>query len=130
MKKQMIWGKRAAWVGVVAAAVGTTACGAQKAGAPAPNKAEKKAAAAVPVSQSDPVLLQAMDTELKRAMASLGSAAPDGGVMPVSGGKGAAQPQPKPYFLSYSVADSESVNITAGYGAITNSTGTRQRTAD
>jgi predicted Zn-dependent protease len=110
-------------------------CGAQTAPAAAQKKADKKAATVVSVSQNDPVLLQAMDTELKRAMASLGNAAPDSNI-PVdiskvsASNKQPAQPQPKPYFLSYAVADSENVNITAGYGAITNSTGTRQRTAD
>ena len=38
--------------------------------------------------------------------------------------------QPKPYFLSYTVADNENVNISAQYGAITSSTGSRQRVAD
>jgi TldD protein len=64
--------------------------------------------------------MQAMSTELDRAMLSLGPAARSA----------SATPQPKPYFLSYSVADAESVNITAQYGAITNSSAAHARTAD
>ena len=37
---------------------------------------------------------------------------------------------PKPYFLSYAVADSTSLAISAQYGAITSSNGTHRRTAD
>jgi predicted Zn-dependent protease len=37
---------------------------------------------------------------------------------------------PKPYFLSYSVADAESVTITAQFGAITDSVASRNRVAD
>jgi TldD protein len=122
MMKHSSWSKRAA---LVAAVVGT-AVGVMQAGAfPAEKKADKKPATAPAVPlKVDPVLLQTMDAELKRAMADLGSAAPD------PNAKQPAQPQPKPYFLSYSVADSESVSMTAEYGAITNSTGNRQRTAD
>ena len=39
-------------------------------------------------------------------------------------------PAQKPYFLSYSVADAESVTITSQYGAIMNSNETHERTAD
>jgi TldD protein len=74
---------------------------------------------AAPTAQ-DPVLMQAMSAELDRAMSSLSAS-------PVST---STTPQPKPYFLSYSVADAESVNITAQYGAITNSNATHARTAD
>jgi TldD protein len=80
-------------------------------------------AAAAPVA-SDPVLMQAMSTELDRAMSELGSA-----VTPVADGKSATA-QPKPYFVSYSVADAEGVTISAEYGAIMNSTATHARTAD
>jgi TldD protein len=118
MKKQLSWSKRAAIVGAV---VGTVVCAMQAGAAGADKKADKKPVAAVAAPKADPVLLQAMDTELKRAMADLGNAPADAS---------AKQPPPKPYFLSYSVADSESVNMTAEYGAITNSTGNRERMAD
>jgi len=69
---------------------------------------------------SDPVLLQAMDAELHRAISELGNtAAPD-----------AKTPAPKPYFLSYSVYDAENVVITAQYGAIDGSSATHTRSAD
>jgi TldD protein len=69
---------------------------------------------------SGPVLMQAMEAELKRASSELGSSAD----------KAAKSVQPKPYFLSYSVADAETVSISAQYGAILNSTGSHARTAD
>jgi len=75
--------------------------------------------AAAPAAQ-DPVLMQAMSTELGRALSSLGTAATST----------SATPQPKPYFLSFSVADAENVSITAQYGAITNSNASHARTAD
>src|SRR6266851_7203362 len=71
------------------------------------------AAAAKP--EKAPVLMDAMDAELHRAMSSLG---------------GSDAAQPKPYFLSYAVSDSDSIGISAQYGAITGSTGSRRRTAD
>ena len=118
MKKQSSWNKRAAFV---AAVVGTGVCAMQAGAFPAEKKADKKPVTAAAAPKADPALLQVMDTELKRAMADLGNAAPDAN---------AKQPAPKPYFLSYSVSDSESVSMTAEYGAITNSTGNRQRMAD
>src|SRR5206468_2197068 len=63
---------------------------------------------------SSSLLVDALDAELHRAMGSLGSGAD----------------QPKPYFLSYAVADNESVSITAQYGAIVGSNGNRRRVAD
>ncbi len=75
-----------------------------------------------------PVLMDAMATELQRALTELGSAA-----TPVasSGEKPAEKvPAQKPYFISYSVADAESVTITSQYGAIMNSNETHERTAD
>jgi TldD protein len=68
--------------------------------------------------QPNAVLLEALDAELHRAMGSLGSAGAD------------ASQQPKPYFLSYAVADSDSMNIAAVYGAITASNESRRRVAD
>ena len=90
-----------------------------------------------------------METELHRAMESLGTpgasavitpaslAAPaTPGTSPAAGGPpeapapDASGPAPKPYFISYSVADAESATITAKYGAITNSNTRHSRVAD
>ncbi len=68
---------------------------------------------------ASPVLIQAMETELKRAMASLGT-----------GTAGPDNATPKPYFLSYAVADATNIDISAQYGAITASNGNHRRTAD
>jgi predicted Zn-dependent protease len=65
-----------------------------------------------------------MATELHRALTDLGSA-----TEPVVSSKGKIPPQ-KPYFISYSVADTESVTITSQYGAIMNSNASHERTAD
>ena len=67
-----------------------------------------------------PVVVQAMETELARAMSGLGSA---------PAGPGAAA-TPKPYFLSYEVADATNLDISAQYGAITGSNQSHRRTAD
>ncbi len=72
--------------------------------------------------------MQAMETELHRAIAELGNA-----ITPIasSNEKGSDKlPAQKPYFVSYSVADAESVSINAQYGAITSSNETHSRTAD
>jgi predicted Zn-dependent protease len=69
---------------------------------------------------SDPVLLQAMDAELHRAMTELGNT-------PTTDGK---TPALKPYFLSYSVYDAQNVTITAQYGAIDGSNATHARSVD
>ncbi len=76
---------------------------------------------------TESVLMQAMETELHRAMTELGTA-----IVPAAGGQAGADKTPaqKPYFLSYSVADAEHVTITAQYGAITNSNATHSRIAD
>jgi len=75
---------------------------------------------------NDPVLMQAMETELHRAMTDLGSA-----IVPVAAGKNSDKTPPqKPYFLSYSVADAETVSISSQYGAIMNSNEGHTRTAD
>ncbi len=63
--------------------------------------------------------MQSMESELHRAMADLGSASPQDDRSPL-----------KPYFMSYAVADAESVSISAQYGAITNSNESHTRTAD
>jgi len=80
-------------------------------------------AAALP-SASDPAIMQAMSSELNRAMTELGATP-----QPVESKK-AVTPAPKPYFLSYSVADAESVSMSAQYGAIMSSNATHSRTAD
>ncbi|RSL17338.1 putative Zn-dependent protease [Edaphobacter aggregans] len=80
----------------------------------------RMALAAAPKAQVAPqsanVLIASLETELHRAMNSLGSAD--------------ATQQPKPYFLSYAVADNESVTMTAQYGALTNKNDSRRRVAD
>ncbi len=63
--------------------------------------------------------MQSMESELHRAMADLGSTSPQDDRSPL-----------KPYFMSYAVADAESVSISAQYGAITNSNESHTRTAD
>jgi predicted Zn-dependent protease len=86
--------------------------------------ADTKPASAV----QEPILMQAMETELQRAIAELGNA-----ITPVVATTEKANdkvPPQKPYFLSYSVADAESVSINAEYGAITSSNETHSRTAD
>ncbi len=85
---------------------------------------DKKPAPNATAGSPDPALVQAMEAELHRAMAQLGSA-----ITPVSSATDKTPPQ-KPYYLSYSVADAENVSITAQYGAITNSSAAHSRTAD
>jgi TldD protein len=86
---------------------------------------EKTSADTKPVSTAqEPVLIQAMETELHRAIADLGNA-----ITPATPASGKA-PAQKPYYLSYSVADAESVSINAQYGAITSSNAAHSRTAD
>jgi predicted Zn-dependent protease len=83
---------------------------------------------------ADPVLLDAMQAELHRAMNSLGSsgssAAPSATHSSATSAASATSALPKPYFLSYSVADAESVVLTAQYGALVNSSSSHARTAD
>ena len=74
-------------------------------------------AAAKPDAAPNSVLIDTMETELHRAMNSLGSAASDGA-------------QPEPYFLSYAVTDADTVGIAAQFGAITGSNESRRRFAD
>src|ERR1035437_5142424 len=76
-------------------------------------------AAAGAQQAATPVLLDAMTTELHRALTSLGkfSAADDTKQLP-------------PYFLSYSVSDADVVSIRAQYGAVVDSSATRVRVAD
>ncbi len=72
---------------------------------------------AAETGQTSSVLVDTMEVEMHRAMNSLGST-------------GNAAQQPKPYFLSYSVADGEQVNIGAQFGAITASNASHRRFAD
>jgi predicted Zn-dependent protease len=78
--------------------------------------------AAAATTKSDPspaaVLIDAMQSELHRAMTSLGNTATDN------------TQQPKPYFVSYAVADSDSIAMSAQYGAIVGSNESRRRIAD
>lgn len=67
---------------------------------------------------ADTVLLDAMSAEMHRAMDSLGTSGAE------------AQKQPKPYFISYAVSDSDSFNMAAQFGAIALSRESRRRTAD
>ena len=87
--------------------------------------------AAVPAAKKpDLVLLGVMSDELKRAMQDLGSAVP--APVPTAAGKPAAAPvaQPKPYFMSYAVSDVQNVSMSAQFGALSNETGSRRRSAD
>ncbi len=68
----------------------------------------------------DSALLQAMQTELTRAMGSLGT-------RPSSDD---AKPSPKPYFISYAVADADTVQMSAQFGAMTTNTESHHRSAD
>jgi TldD protein len=79
---------------------------------------------AAPAPAPEPVLMQAMQAELQRAMAELGAS-----IKPVAANPD-KNPAQKPYYLSYSVADAESVSISAQYGAIANSNDVHARTAD
>jgi len=82
------------------------------------------AAAAIPGPAPSPapspttVLIDTMESELHRAMGSLGNTATD------------ASQQPKPYFLSYAVADADGIVISAQFGAIVGSNESRRRMAD
>jgi TldD protein len=78
------------------------------------------AAAATKTPEPTPasVLIDAMETELHRAMGSLGNTATD------------ATQQPRPYFLSYAVSDSDRIAMTAQFGAITGLNESRRRIAD
>ena len=70
-------------------------------------------------AQQTPVLLDAMTTELHRAYTSLGKS-----------GAPSDDKQLPPYFLSYSVTDSNYVGIRAQYGAVVDNSASRVRVAD
>jgi len=91
------------------------------------------AAAATKTPESTPasVLIDAMETELHRAMSSLGNTAAGATQQPGSpAGVAAGVEQPKPYFLSYAVSDSDHLAMSAQFGAITGSNESRRRIAD
>ncbi len=71
---------------------------------------------------NDPVLMQVMQSELTRAMSSLGGAPAGAGAK--------AQPQPRPYFISYEISDAENVSLAAEFGALVDDTSSRRRVAD
>jgi predicted Zn-dependent protease len=83
-------------------------------------KGEAKPPAVSPAAE-DTKLIETMSAELARAMKSLGSPAS-------ADGKVAAQP--KPYFISYSVSDAESVSMAAEFGALVDDSANHRRTAD
>jgi len=84
----------------------------------APITLKAQQAAATPVAALPP-LLDTMATELQRAMGSLGKQGTDDKAK-----------QTPPYFLSYSVADADSVAIRAQYGALVDSSQSRDRVVD
>jgi len=75
-----------------------------------------------PKSTPDTRLVTALQGELNRAMTSLGS---DTSVPLAKAAK-----SPKPYFISYAVADATNVSMSAQFGAITGSNESHTRTAD
>jgi TldD protein len=87
-----------------------------------PGPGDTKAIATTP---PDSLLLGVMQSELERAMSSLGTASA-ASVDP----KAKNQPQPKPYFISYAVSDSDNVSMSAQFGAITGDNESRRRNAD
>jgi predicted Zn-dependent protease len=104
-------------IAFVAALFAAGALDAQLTALAASNAAPPGSAAAAKPVAGEPLLINALDAELLRAMSSLGT-------------DGAAAQQPKPYFLSYSVDDATSVSIAAEYGAITSSNQGRVRSVD
>jgi predicted Zn-dependent protease len=84
----------------------------------APGRTVSAAAAKPSAPPPTTVLIDTMESELHRAMDSLGNTATD------------ATQQPKPYFLSYAVSDSNSVSLSSQFGAITGSRESRRRFAD
>ncbi|HEV2619814.1 MAG TPA: hypothetical protein VGU23_07735, partial [Acidobacteriaceae bacterium] len=85
--------------------------------------------AATAPAAGESALADALDAELKRAMSSLGSdtSSGNGGAAAKQGATAGDQEQPKPYFLSYAVSDSDNIGITAQFGAITGSNESRRR---
>ncbi len=125
-----LWFSRlaASLIAVVGFSVGAMAERAEAPGARAGEKAPPAGRAAVKASNvGDPVLIAAMEAELHRALAALGAA-----IVPAAATDAphTAVGQPRPYFLSYAVADTETLNITAQFGAVTQTSANRTRIAD
>lgn len=76
-----------------------------------------------PVLLAAPVLLNAMTSELGRAMAELGKS-------PTADPRPLGEAPQSPYFLSYSASDVQSVGITAQFGALVSSQGNHSRSVD
>jgi len=104
------------------AAVGSLALAMTFSAALAAEDAKADGVAAAAAAKPDTVLVKAMVGELDRAMRSLGNSS--------GAAQGSGQAAPKPYFLSYAVADSASASMMAEYGAITNSNESHRRVAD
>ncbi|WP_348267310.1 metallopeptidase TldD-related protein [Edaphobacter paludis] len=82
-----------------------------------PGQVVAAAEAHTEAAQASSALVDTMESELHRAMNSLGST------------DNAGQ-QPKPYFMSYVVSDAEQASIGAQFGAITSSNASHRRFAD
>jgi predicted Zn-dependent protease len=106
-------------------ALSLTAAPFASAATPKPKSAASNPSAAA--APADPVLLDAMEAELHRAVTSLGVAAPAAALTPASTASVAPQ---KPYFISYSVADAEVVNLGAQFGALDSAQSAHVRQAD
>jgi TldD protein len=78
-------------------------------------------------SGADMILLDTMQGELARAMSSLGTQPVGSGTQTAAS---TAQPQPKPYFMSYGVSDVENLSISAQFGALSGESGSHHRSAD
>ena len=84
-----------------------------------------------PAPSPTTLLIDTMESELHRAMMSLGNTATDANKQSGStAGVAAVVEQSKPYFLSYAVADSNSIVMSAQFGAIVGSNESRRRIAD
>ena len=99
-----------------------------KAQGPSAGDRKDVTASAVEGTGKDPVLIAAMEAELHRAMGALGTAIVATPSAPSAQAK--TMGQPRPYFLSYAVADTETLNITAQFGAVAQTTTNHSRTAD
>ena len=103
-----------------------------------PSTARAQQAASAHAPSQTPLLLDAMNAELRRAFTLLGkSVAPSLGSAPADPKGGSANSatapddkQPPPYFISYSVHDTSMLTISAQFGALTTSGGSEERTAD
>ncbi len=111
MKRRKVAIAGAGLAGLVAVAITSIAHIAVAATPATPNPAPD------PVSPATTVLIDTMESELHRAMNSLGTS-------------NDPTQQPKPYYLSYAVSDSDAIVMGAQFGAITGSNESRRRIAD